>query len=194
MRTSNQTSQVYFLSSSVTMNHFCYLLLQFLLLEVSLNVGFLCCILLCYCIYCCVFPSDVLLFCSLAGPFLASDTISSLSLPSDYRSVSLGGVDDVSPETQDQSDGTASAGAFGNMMFIDYPMIGLNKSKETCTHPVYFTWTSVSHWSSCTCWVLPEVCGFVWFISLLICIYWHMHVIINLVLCNSDEVSCFSRT
>lgn len=58
----------------------------------------------------------------------ASDTISSLSLPSDYRSVSLGAVDDVSPETQDQSDGTSSAGTFGNMMFIDYPMIGLNKN------------------------------------------------------------------
>jgi hypothetical protein len=97
------------------------------------------------------FPQWCVLFCSLAAPSLASDTISSLSLPSDYRSVSLGAVDDVSPETQDQSDGTSSAGAFGNMMFIDYPMIGLNKSKETCTHPVYFTWTSVSHWSSCVC-------------------------------------------
>jgi hypothetical protein len=53
--------------------------------------------------------------------------------------VSLGGADDVSPETQDQSDGTSSAAAFGNMMFIDYPMIGLNKSKETCTHSVSFS-------------------------------------------------------
>lgn len=138
MRTSNQTLQVYSLSISVTVNHFCYLLLQFTLLEVSLNVVLLCYILLCYCICNCVFPIDVLLFCSLAAPSLASDTISSLSLPSDYRSVSLGGVDDVSPETQDQSDGT-SAGAFGNMMFIDYSMIGLNKSKETCTHLVYLT-------------------------------------------------------
>jgi hypothetical protein len=65
----------------------------------------------------------------LAGPSLASDTISSLSLPSDYRSVSLGRGDDVSPETQDQSDSTSSAGTFGNMMYIDYPM-GLNKSKQ----------------------------------------------------------------
>jgi len=65
----------------------------------------------------------------LAGPSLASDTISSLSLPSDYRSVSLGGGDEVSPETQDQSDAASSAGAFGNMMYIDYPM-GLNKSKQ----------------------------------------------------------------
>ncbi|XP_069691801.1 ral GTPase-activating protein subunit beta isoform X2 [Periplaneta americana] len=55
----------------------------------------------------------------------ASDTISSLSLPSDYRSVSLGGGDEVSPETE--ADGTMSAGAFGNMMLIDYPM-GLNKN------------------------------------------------------------------
>lgn len=61
---------------------------------------------------------------------LASDTVSSLSLPSDYRSVSLGRGDDVSPETQDQSDSTSSSGTFGNMMYIDYPM-GLNKSKES---------------------------------------------------------------
>ncbi|XP_021916328.1 ral GTPase-activating protein subunit beta isoform X3 [Zootermopsis nevadensis] len=57
----------------------------------------------------------------------ASDTVSSLSLPSDYRSVSLGRGDDVSPETQDQSDSTSSSGTFGNMMYIDYPM-GLNKN------------------------------------------------------------------
>jgi len=76
-----------------------------------------------------MFSPVTFIFCSLTGPSLASDTISSLSLPSDYRSMSLGGGDEVSPETQDQSDAASSAGAFGNMMYIDYPM-GLNKSKE----------------------------------------------------------------
>ncbi|KAJ9585303.1 hypothetical protein L9F63_002888 [Diploptera punctata] len=53
----------------------------------------------------------------------ASDTISSLSLPSDYRSVSLGGGE----ESQDPTDATSTCGAFGNMMFIDFP-IGVNKN------------------------------------------------------------------
>jgi len=98
------------------------------LLEVGLKVVF--CVMLCYVtVSVIVFSPVTFIFCSLTGPSLASDTISSLSLPSDYRSMSLGGGDEVSPETQDQSDAASSAGAFGNMMYIDYPM-GLNKSKE----------------------------------------------------------------
>lgn len=88
------------------------------------------CVVLCYVtVSVIVFSPVTFMFCSLTGPSLASDTVSSLSLPSDYRSMSLGGGDEVSPETQDQSDAASSAGAFGNMMYIDYPM-GVNKSKE----------------------------------------------------------------
>ena len=85
-------------------------------------------------------------------PSLASDTISSLSLPSDYRSVSLGGVE----ESQDIPDATSSSAAFGNMMFIDFP-IGVNKSK----HYIFFS-----------CWiviVLTELCGFMISIVFLSC-------------------------